>query len=50
MSASDAATVVESGMMDLDITTICEKEGRVMVAYSDAGNKGALTAVVGQVN
>lgn len=49
VSASDAATVVSSGMMDLDIATICEEEGRVMVAYSDAANKGAMTAVVGQV-
>jgi hypothetical protein len=50
VTTNDAATLVDGGMMDLDIATVSEQEGRFLVAFSDAANKGAMTAVEGQVS
>lgn len=49
MTANEASTVVNGGSMDLDVVTVSEEQGRFMVAFSDASNKGAMTAAVGQV-
>jgi hypothetical protein len=50
VTTNDAATLVDGGMMDLDIATVSEQEGRFLVAFSDAANKGAMTAVEGEVS
>jgi hypothetical protein len=50
VTTNDAATLVDGGMMDLDIATVSEQEGRFLVAFSDGANKGAMTAVEGQVS
>jgi hypothetical protein len=49
LTSGQASAVVNGGMLDIDVATVSEGDGKFLVAYSDVSNRGAMTATMGQV-